>query len=192
MKSIILPVCSSGATLWEWNVEPDWVASPGADAFLPFALEGLALAPGDTVAQLGTITFMSAIPGQVRPVPQVPLDCVPLELLKFHAIEDVLRAFTCWPRQQPVQKRIALRDLHHPRLSLREPIEVSVETWDNMVTAYCYDLDEFEAAQDEFSVLNDLRASIADLYYILKSEQGNLGPLPQEQWSYLSRIVRER
>ena len=128
----------------------------------------------------GTLTFTTR---EARTVP-------PLELVKFHAIEDALRPVSYWPRG-PRQKRIVLRDLHHQRLSVLTPIDVSLEIWDDVVTAYSYDLDEFEAAKEEFVALDELRASIADLYYILKSEQERLGPLPQEQWNYLSRIIRE-
>ena len=69
---------------------------------------------------------------------------LPLELVKFKAVEDLI-FYTHGGLLQ--QKNIVLRDLG-AGLVLREPISVSVEVWNDFVTAYCYDLDEFEVADD--------------------------------------------
>jgi len=90
------------------------------------------------------------------------------------------------------QKTVFIRDLGDPRLSVRAAIPVYLEFWDGFITACCYDLEEFEVASDEFVVLDALKASIADLYFLLKSEQQRLGPLPQRQWDYLRPIIEER
>jgi len=88
-------------------------------------------------------------------------------------------------------KTVFVQDLADPRVSIVEAIPVALEFWDNLVTACCYDLEEFEVAGDEFTALEQLKSSIVDLYYILKSEADHLGPLPQRQWNYLRRMVRE-
>ncbi len=163
MNSIVIPVrCVSGGTIL-LDVEPNWVYDPSGEP-------------------LGTLTLATAT-GRGRPVP--------LELVKFQAVEEVLRNTALWPFGPRRQTRIRLRDLHHAGLSLREPIEVSLEVWEHVVTAYCYDLDEFEIGSDESTAMTELRKAIADLYHILKSDQHRLGPLPQAQWDYLHRIIQE-
>ena len=89
------------------------------------------------------------------------------------------------------QKTVFIRDLADARVSVAEAIPVALEFWDNLVTACCHDLEEFEVAGDEFTALEQLKASIVDLYFLLKSEQKDLGPLPLRQWNYLRRMVRE-
>lgn len=77
-------------------------------------------------------------------------------------------------------------------VSLKRAIPVALEFWEGLVTARCHDLTEFGTGADEFEALDDLRASIVDLYSVLKADQGNLGPLAQRQLDYLEDIIRER
>jgi hypothetical protein len=89
------------------------------------------------------------------------------------------------------QKTVFISDLGDPRLPLRHAIPVSLDVWDGYVTAACFDLEEFEVADGEFEAIEELKASIVDLYLILKGDRDRLGPLPQRHWDYLRRVVQE-
>lgn len=88
------------------------------------------------------------------------------------------------------QKTVFLNDLRDDRLALELPIPASIEFSDGLATACSYDLEQFGAGEDEFAALDDLRATIAELYFTLKAEAA-LGPLPQRQLAYLQRVLRE-
>lgn len=88
------------------------------------------------------------------------------------------------------QKTVFIRDLADPRVIVVEPIPVSVEFSEGQTTACCYDLEQFGIGADEFSALDDLRATIVELYFSLKREL-TLGPLPRRQLAYLKRVLRE-
>lgn len=88
-------------------------------------------------------------------------------------------------------KTAFIQDLGDPRVTLLRSIPVSVDFWPDHVTARSFDIEEFGVGADEFEAVRELKASLADLYFLLKNEQGNLGPLPQRQWEFLRRIIRE-
>ena len=77
-----------------------------------------------------------------------------------------------------------------PRLVLAAPIPIVLDFGDDLVTARCFELD-FGVGPDEDSALADLKASVIELYFLLKAESNRLGPLPQRQWNYLQSVVRE-
>jgi hypothetical protein len=97
-----------------------------------------------------------------------------------------------WPYFPEVRqpKTVFIRDLADSRLVVLEPIAVAVEFSGGQPTACCYDLEQFGVGEDEFSALDDLRATIVELYFALKAER-RLGPLPQRQLDYLTRVLRE-
>jgi len=101
------------------------------------------------------------------------------------------KAFS-WPYfpENRQQKTVFIRDLGSPRLSVTAPIPVSIEFAEGQVTACCYDVEQFGVGEDEFSALDDLRATIVELYATLKAER-RLGPLPQRQLEYLRRALKE-
>jgi hypothetical protein len=88
------------------------------------------------------------------------------------------------------QKTVFIRDLHDPHMSVASPIPASLEFSDGQVTACCYDLEQFGVGGDEFEALDDLRATIVELYVTLKQEP-SLGPLPRRQLAYLARALKE-
>lgn len=88
-------------------------------------------------------------------------------------------------------KTVFIRDLHDSRLDMQDPIPASLEFSEGQVSACCYDLEQFGIGNDEFEALDDLRATIVELYFALKGEP-RLGPLPERQLSYLRRALRER
>lgn len=126
---------------------------------------------------------MFVVMGQDDPVSPEP---VPVTDIPSHD-----KAFP-WPyfpasRQQ---KAVFIRDLGNPRLSVTAPIPVSIEVADGQVTACCYDIEQFGAGESEFAALDDLRATIVELYDTLKEER-NLGPLPRRQLAYLEQALKE-
>ena len=88
-------------------------------------------------------------------------------------------------------KTVFVADLGNPKLTPRRAIPVAIDSWPDHVSACSFDIEEFGVGSDEFEAINDLKASIVDLYFLLKSEQPNLGPLPQKQWEFLKGIIRE-
>lgn len=96
------------------------------------------------------------------------------------------------PNPYQPQKSVFIQDLGRSDITPSRPIPVSLEFSPDLVTAHCFDLDEFGVGPDESAALDDLRASIASLYRSLKEEKDNLGPLPRKHWDYLSRMIAER
>lgn len=88
-------------------------------------------------------------------------------------------------------KTAFIQDLGDPRVALLRSIPVSIDFWPDHVTASSFDIEEFGVGTDEFEAVRELKASLTDLYFLLKTEQGNLGPLPQRQWEFLRGIIRE-
>jgi hypothetical protein len=88
------------------------------------------------------------------------------------------------------QRTVFIRELGDRRVTVIAPIPVSVESSEGQATACCYDLEQFGVGDDEFSALDDLRATVVELYFALKDEP-RLGPLPQRQLDYLKKVIRE-
>ena len=101
-----------------------------------------------------------------------------------------LGSYVAIPLRPP--KTVFICDLSDPKLSMSRAIPVSLEFWPECVTALSYDLEEFGVAESEFAALNDLRASIRDLYFLLKEDESKLGPLPRQHWKFLKSVVQEK
>lgn len=95
------------------------------------------------------------------------------------------------PIRQYQRKLVQIADLGDKRLSLKGALPIHLEHAGDQMLGYSYDLDELEVADDEWSVIMKMRASIADLYFMLKEDQANLGPVPQQHWAFLQKIVTE-
>ena len=89
------------------------------------------------------------------------------------------------------KKTVLIPDLGDERLSLQNLLPVTVEYIDKQVTVYSHDLGEFAFAIDEIDAVDEFKASIVDLYFLLKEEQNNLGPLPLKHWNFLKSIIHE-
>lgn len=98
-----------------------------------------------------------------------------------------------WPDLPPPRqsKTIFIRDLGDPRVAPIRALPASIEFGPDLVSAFSYDIEEFGIGADEFEAVEDLKASIAALYFLLKDDQTNLGPLPQRQWAFLKGVMRE-
>ncbi len=90
------------------------------------------------------------------------------------------------------RKTVFVQDLGDAKLMLREPLAISIEQWPDSVTVCSYDTGEFAFAGDELTAIDELKALIVDLYFLLKEEQNNLGPLPQKYWNFLRSVIQEK
>jgi len=89
------------------------------------------------------------------------------------------------------RKTIFIQDLGHSKVSLMRPFAVSIESSAGQVIAYSPDLNDFSVAYSEFDAIDEFKASMVDLYFLLKDEKDNLGPLPTRQWNLLRAFIRE-
>ncbi len=136
------------------------------------------------------LSFVSGVPETAKEF-SVVLTTMDVKLIPWEPITE--SQLSLWSHLATVQryKTIFVQDLADPRISVVRAIPVALEFWENLVTACCHDLEEFEIAGDEFTAVEQLKASIVDLYFLLKSERSRLGLLPQRQWDYLRRMIRE-
>jgi len=114
----------------------------------------------------------------------------PVVVLPVREFQELLERLKGMKRLES-RKPILLYSLRHPRLRLKEPLAVLLERDDGQVIAQSYDLDLFGYGDTESEALEDLRQTVADLYYELKESAGKLGPLPEKVWDYLKGIVSE-
>ncbi len=84
-----------------------------------------------------------------------------------------------------------IRDLSDPRVTLLQPLAVTVEYFDDKASAYCSEIDEFAVADEGRDPIAEIKAVIVDLYFLLSAEQENFGSVPQAKWNTLRTIVRE-
>lgn len=110
-------------------------------------------------------------------------------LLQIHGESRI--EFTNSPIRKFDKKSVFIADLRDPRLSLKVPLPIHLEHAGSEMLGYSYDLDELEVADDEWSVIQKMRASIVNLYFMLKEEQDSLGPLMQQHWNFLRKIISE-
>ncbi|GMR20528.1 MAG: hypothetical protein BMS9Abin36_1124 [Gammaproteobacteria bacterium] len=89
------------------------------------------------------------------------------------------------------RRLILISDLDSQRLLLTRNLPVDLMLCEGNVTASFNDIDEFGIGSNENEAIEDLKASIVDLFYLYKSEQENLGPLPQRQWNFLKSVISE-
>lgn len=89
-------------------------------------------------------------------------------------------------------KPVLLYSLHHPDLSLSNPIALSLE-YDpdaDQVVAHAYDLNLFGYGETELAALSDLRRTVVDLYLELQESQARLTGEALAVWRYLSQVVQ--
>jgi len=95
-------------------------------------------------------------------------------------------------QQITVSKPLLLYSLHHPQLSLKAPIAVSLEYDADQVIAYAHDLEVFGYGETEIEALSDLRRTVCDLYFELAEHCQSLEGEARSIWEYLSHIVKSR
>lgn len=114
----------------------------------------------------------------------------PVVVLPVREFQELLERLKEMKRLEG-RKPILLYSLRHPRLRLREPLAVLLEHDAGQVIAQSYDLDLFGYGDTENEALEDLRRTVADLYFELQENAARLGPLPEKVWGYLSDIISE-
>ena len=82
----------------------------------------------------------------------------------------------------------ALRD---PRLRLVVPLTITFECENDDIVAYCEDLEEFGFGTHLTEAIEDLQATIAELYFTLKEENSRLGPDLKRIWDSLHQKIKE-
>jgi len=90
-----------------------------------------------------------------------------------------------------VSKPVLLYSLRHSRLSLKQPLAVSLEYEEDQVIAYAHDLDVFGYGENESEALDDLRRTVVDLYLELQEHSHDLADAARAIWRYLSQIVND-
>ena len=114
-----------------------------------------------------------------------------IQIGELRQIRDELRRLTTLLTRASNRRPILLYSLRHPHLSLTEPLSVALEYDGKQVIAYAHDLDLFGYGETENEALDDLRRTVADLYYTLREERASLGPMPAQVWDYLTHIIVE-
>lgn len=107
-------------------------------------------------------------------------------------ISDSIIVENVYANLRKYSKTVYIRNLDDPRLVLKREMPITIDFSDNVFTAVSYDLEEFGIGKDEIEALKDIRDSIVSLYYMLKKEEHNLGPLPRRQWEYLKDLILEK
>ena len=90
-----------------------------------------------------------------------------------------------------VQDRIEIGSLLDTRLRMRIPLTLEMEQEGEFYIAKCDELNEFGYDYDPIGAVQDIRVSIAELYWELKENQHRLGADLAQTWRRLSELVYE-
>ena len=85
--------------------------------------------------------------------------------------------------------RIKLESLADDRLRVKAAIEVVIFETEGLVVAEAEELYECGDGADQGEAIADLQYAIADLYFTLEAEQGNLGQGFRQVWQILRAKV---
>lgn len=86
---------------------------------------------------------------------------------------------------------IAIGSLLDTRLRMRRPLTLEMDQEGEFYIAKCDELNEFGYDYDPIGAVQDVRVSIAELYWELKENQHRLGADLAETWRRLSELVYE-
>ena len=87
--------------------------------------------------------------------------------------------------------QIQIGSLLDSRLRMREPLTLVMEQEGEFYIARCEELNEFGYGTDPISAVQDIRNTIAELYWELKENQNRLGSDLAQTWQILSDLVYE-
>ena len=87
--------------------------------------------------------------------------------------------------------QIQIGSLLDHRLRMFEPVTLEMEQEGEFYVAKYDDLDEYGYGFDPISAVQDIRKTIAELYWQLKDDQDRLGPDLARTWQRLSELVYE-
>lgn len=111
---------------------------------------------------------------------------IPQDKLEMFAVKDQILSVE--PTLPATMLLGALRD---PRLRLIEPLTITFEHENNDIVAYCEELEEFGFGTHLTEAIADLQATIAELYFTLKEEDGRLGSDLRKVWDSLRQKIKE-
>ena len=86
-------------------------------------------------------------------------------------------------------KNIFIQELRDPRLKLLQPLSILVEFEDDYCIASSADLEIYGTGEDEWGAIDDLKRSIAELYFDLK--ESKLSKHLEGIWLYMKSIIVE-
>ena len=81
--------------------------------------------------------------------------------------------------------------LRDPRLRLLAPLTITFERENNDIIAYCEELEEFGFGTHLTEAIEDLQATIAELYFTLKEENDRLSSNLKRLWDSLHQKIKE-
>jgi hypothetical protein len=87
--------------------------------------------------------------------------------------------------------QIQIGSLLDHRLRMVGPVTLELEQEDEFYVARCDNLDEYGYGFDPISAVQDIRKTIAELYWQLKDDQDRLGPDLARTWQRLTELVYE-
>ena len=87
--------------------------------------------------------------------------------------------------------QIQIGSLLDHRLRMFEPVTLEMEQEGEFYVAKYDDLDEYGYGFDPISAVQDIRKTIAELYWQLKDDQDRLGPDLARTWQRLTELVYE-
>ncbi len=93
---------------------------------------------------------------------------------------------------QATPQLLQIGTLLDDRLRLKRPLEVEIEQEGNSYIAACRYVDEFGYGESPMMAIDDLQATLAELYWALKEDQKRLGPHLAQIWERLREAVEER
>ena len=108
-------------------------------------------------------------------------------MVQEHSIADRATGIPALPLTRPA--RIKLESLADDRLRVKMPIEVVLFAAEGLVVAEAEELYECGDGADQGEAIADLQYAIADLYFTLEAEQGNLGQGFRQVWQILQTKV---
>lgn len=111
----------------------------------------------------------------LTPIPRIPIREVRADAQIISAAHD----------------QILIGSLLDTRLRMREPINVHMEQEGKFYLAKFDDLNEFGYGYDPIQAVQDLRNTLAELYWSLKAEQEHLGTDLANTWAKLQELVYE-
>jgi hypothetical protein len=89
-------------------------------------------------------------------------------------------------------ERLLIGNLNHPRLRLREPINVIITRDDSLLIASIPEIEEFGYGTHLTAAVEDLRQTLIELFQTLKVERSRLGPDMLQLWNQLQVLIEER
>ena len=87
---------------------------------------------------------------------------------------------------------IMIGNLLDDRLRLLAPLEIHWEKEGEHYIASCEEFDQFGYGDDPLQAVDDLRQSLAELYWTLKNSQDSLGKGLARRWAHLEEVIQER